>query len=72
MTKKAPEYYDEVQAQLKGSGGLGGLGGGEEAAGKEGMTATDFWYDVAGWALLGAAVVGGIALARGSMAATAK
>ena len=39
-------------------------GGSEEGPSSGASAAVDFWWDVAGWALLGAAVVGGIFAAR--------
>lgn len=68
MCGKAPEYYDEIQAQLQQGGGMGGPGGAEGGAGESATTAADFWYDIAGWGLLGLAIMSGIVLARGTAA----
>lgn len=61
MCDKAPDYYDEIQSQLAASGMRPGResGGREEAGG-----GSDFWWDLAGWALLGTAIVGAMVLTR--------
>lgn len=61
MCDKAPEYYDEIQSQLKASGGVGG-----DSSGKEEASPNEFWWDVAGWALLAGVVVGVLVLAKGA------
>jgi hypothetical protein len=62
MCDKAPEYYDEIQNQLKQQGGAGGSGG----AGKQRAAISDFWWDMGGWVLLAGLIVGGLFMARGA------
>lgn len=68
MCKKAPEYYDEIQAQIASSSGYGGGGSGGS---KKKPSSSDFWWDVAGWVTLGALLVGAMVYARSSAAAAA-
>jgi hypothetical protein len=59
--RQAPEYYDEIQSHIQA-----------QAAGAEHQSKTggpppsgsDLWWDLGGWALLGAFVVGALVIAR--------
>ena len=66
MCDKAPEYYDEIQQQLRaqaaqgpgggaggGMGGMGGMGGGGGGPGR-----SEVAWDVAGWVVLAGIVAG--------------
>jgi hypothetical protein len=61
MCDKAPEYYDEIQSQLKAQGAASGGGG--AVGGKSGVI-SDFWWDLGGWALLTGLILGGLFMAR--------
>ncbi len=61
MCDKAPEYYDEIQSQLKAQGGPGGAGG---AGGPKAAAISDFWWDLGGWVLLTGLIVGGLFMSR--------
>ncbi|KAF5829818.1 translocase of outer mitochondrial membrane [Dunaliella salina] len=63
MCEKAPEYYDEIQAHIQAQI-MGDMTGG--AAAKVLPSPADFWYDVGGWVVLGAVLVGTMFLARAS------
>lgn len=63
MCDKAPEYYDEIQQQLRaqaaqgGGGGGGGMGGGM-GGGPGGSGRSEVAWDVAGWVVLAGIVAG--------------
>lgn len=62
MCKKAPDYYDEIQAQIASMSGPssgGGAGGKKQAA-----DSNEFWWDLAGWVTLGALIFTALAFAR--------
>lgn len=69
LCAQAPEYYDEIQSHLQSSGmGMagGGGGGGEPMGGpgKKDSGESDFWWDVGGFVLLGAALATALVVAR--------
>ncbi|PNW75629.1 hypothetical protein CHLRE_12g534600v5 [Chlamydomonas reinhardtii] len=66
MCEKAPEYYDEIQSHIAMQGGPGGDGGKGKGGAAGGVQISDFWFDVGGWVILGAVVVGALLLAKGS------
>lgn len=63
---QAPEYYDEIQSHIAMQGGPGGDGGKGKGGAAGGVQISDFWFDVGGWVILGAVVVGALLLAKGS------
>ncbi len=65
---QAPEYYDEIQAHIQAQ--LVGEMTGGAAAAKAPPNPTDFWYDVGGWVVLGAVLVGTMFLAKASAKAS--
>ncbi|KAI8468070.1 MAG: translocase of outer mitochondrial membrane [Monoraphidium minutum] len=77
MCEKAPEYYDEIQAQIQqaqAAAGAGGRGsGGKRGSGAGGardpVGISDFWWDAAGWVALGAAITAVVLMARGGAGA---
>lgn len=74
MCDKAPEYYDEIQSQLRAQaqqGGGGGMGGGMGGGGgKRGSARSDMAWDVAGWVVL-AGIVAACVFASSRAAAKA-
>lgn len=63
MCDKAPEYYDEIQSHIQTEAAARGMG--DSGRGKDAPDDSAFWWDIAGWVVLGAIVVGGLAFARG-------
>uniref|UniRef100_A0A7S0VMK6 Mitochondrial import receptor subunit TOM20 n=1 Tax=Polytomella parva TaxID=51329 RepID=A0A7S0VMK6_9CHLO len=63
MCEKAPEFYDEIQAHIASD-----RAGGASARGAESAGGNDIWWEVGGWVLLGAVVVGALVLAKSSKA----
>mmetsp|Transcript_7378 Transcript_7378/g.14531 ORF Transcript_7378/g.14531 Transcript_7378/m.14531 type:complete len:192 (-) Transcript_7378:391-966(-) len=61
MVKKAPEYYDEVQKYLSNSAAQQ-----EEEQKVKAASGSDFWWDVAGFVLLGAGIITTLALIKRS------
>jgi tetratricopeptide (TPR) repeat protein len=66
MIQKAPGLHEQLQQQLQaqqapslGGRGTAGGGGGSSASAK-----TEFWYDVAGWAILFGVGIAWVSLAR--------
>jgi hypothetical protein len=75
MCDKAPEYYDEIQSQLRasaagGGGGGGGMGGGGGGGGGRGGPSNELAWDVAGWLVL-AGIIGACIFATSRAAAKA-
>ncbi|KAG2488673.1 hypothetical protein HYH03_012834 [Edaphochlamys debaryana] len=66
MCDKAPDYYDEIQSHMAAAGGPGGERDGGRGGAKGGPQIAEIWWDIGGWVLLGAAVVGALYLARAS------
>jgi len=63
---QAPEYYDEIQAHIQAQLMGDAAGGAGAGAAAKGASPSDFWYDVGGWVVLGAVIVGTLVLARSS------
>ncbi|BDA41634.1 probable mitochondrial import receptor subunit TOM20 [Coccomyxa sp. Obi] len=66
MTHQAPQLHAELQKQIHAS-----QFGESSASATRPKSTSDFWYDVAGWVLLGGIIVGWVALARSSTPAQA-
>ena len=59
---QAPEYYDEIQAHIQAQGiAMEQQTKQGSASGGEGV-----WWDIGGWVLLSAVIVGALVVARSS------